>query len=61
MDDCKWHFEKIYYFCKNLMFQTDPINSSCSQKLQYPERLVLFRKSGLQTLVTAIVIVKLSN
>ena len=40
--------KKIYFLCKNLMFQIDPLNSSCSQKLQYPERTVLFWKSPLK-------------
>ena len=31
------------------MFQINPLNSSYSQKLQYPERTVLFQKSPLQT------------
>ena len=30
--------EKIYYLYKNLILQIDPLNSSCSQKQQYPER-----------------------
>ena len=30
--------KKTYYLCKNLMLQIDPLNSSCSQKLRYPER-----------------------
>ena len=30
--------KKIYYRSKNLMLQIDPLNSSCSQKLQYPKR-----------------------
>ena len=30
------------------MFEIDPLNSSCSQKLQYPERTVLLRKPLLQ-------------
>ena len=30
--------KKIYCLYKNLMLQTDPLSSSCSQKLQYPER-----------------------
>ena len=34
MLDCKWCFEKNLY--KRLMLQIDPLNSNCSQKLQYP-------------------------
>ena len=30
--------KKTYCFYKNLMLQIDPLNSYCSQKLQYPER-----------------------
>ena len=48
MDDCKCSFEKTYYHYKNLMFQADPLNNSCSQKLQYPERTALFWKLLLQ-------------
>ena len=48
MDDCRWCFEKIYCLYKNLMFQIDPLHSSCSKKLQYNGKSVLFRKSPLQ-------------
>ena len=44
----KWHdtlknrrscvLKKIYCLYKNLRLQVDPLNSSCSQKLHYPER-----------------------
>ena len=30
--------KKIYCLYKNLMLQIDPLSSSCSQKLQFPER-----------------------
>ena len=30
--------KKIYCLYKSLMLQINPINSSCSQKLQHPER-----------------------
>ena len=30
--------EKLYCLYKNLMHQIDPLNSSCSQKPQYPGR-----------------------
>ena len=30
--------KKIYCLYKNLMLQIDPVNSSCYQKLRYPER-----------------------
>ena len=40
--------KKIYCPYRNLMFQIDPFNRNRSQKLQYPERTVLFRKSPLQ-------------
>ena len=30
--------KKIYCLYKNLIFQIDPLNISCSQNLQYPER-----------------------
>ena len=30
--------KKIYCFHKNLLLQTDPLSSSCSQKLWYPGR-----------------------
>ena len=30
--------KKIYCLHKSLMLQINPINSSCSQKLQHPER-----------------------
>ena len=30
--------KKIYFLYKNVMFQIDPLRSSCSQKQQYPER-----------------------
>ena len=43
--------KKIYYLYKYLMLQIDPISSSCSQKLQYPERklrlLVIQKRSSL--------------
>ena len=32
------YLKKISCLYKNLMFQIDPYNSSCSHKLQYPER-----------------------
>ena len=41
--------KKIYRLYKNLMFQIDPHNSSCSQKQQYPKRtlrLKVLRKSS---------------
>ena len=41
--------KKIYYLYKNVMFQTDPLKSSYSQKQQYPERtlrLKVLRKSS---------------
>ena len=41
--------KKIYCLYKNLMLQIDSLNSSCSQKLQYPEiklKLLLLRKSN---------------
>ena len=31
---------KIYCLYKNLMLQIDPLNSSCSQKVQCPEKKV---------------------
>ena len=40
--------KKIYLY-KNLMLQIDPLNNSCSQKQQYPEktlRLKVLRKSS---------------
>ena len=40
--------KKIYCLSKNLIFEIDPLNSSCSQKLPYPERTLLFQKSPLQ-------------
>ena len=46
MDDCKWCFENIYSLYKNLMLQIDPLNISCSQKLRYPERTQVLRKSS---------------
>ena len=41
--------KKIYFLYKNVMFQIDPLRSSCSQKQQYPERtlrLKVLRKSS---------------
>ena len=41
--------KKIYCLYKNLILQIDPLNSSCSQKQQYPEktlRLNVLRKSS---------------
>ena len=41
--------KKIYCLYKNLMLQIHPLNSSCSQKQQYPERisrLKILRKSS---------------
>ena len=39
VDNCKWCFwKKIYCLYKNLMLQIDPLNSNCSQNLQYPKR-----------------------
>ena len=41
--------KKIYRLYKNLMLQIDPLNSSCSQKQQYPKRtlrLKVLRKSS---------------
>ena len=41
--------KKIYCLYKNLILQIDPLNSSCSQKQQYPERtlrLKVLRKSS---------------
>ena len=35
--------KKIYCLYKNLMFQIDPLNSSCSQKQKYPERALRFK------------------
>ena len=49
MDDCKWCFEKNLLPLQELMLQIDPLDSSCSQKQQYPERslrLKVLRKSG---------------
>ena len=44
--------KKVYCFYKNLMLQIDPLNSSCFQKQQYPEktlRLKLLRnRSSLE-------------
>ena len=33
--------KKIYCLYKNLILQIDPLNSSCSQKLQHPERKLM--------------------
>ena len=41
--------KKICYLYKNLMLQIGPLNNSCSQKQQYPEktlRLKVLRKSS---------------
>ena len=41
--------KKVYRLYKNLMLQIDPLNSSCSQKQQYPKRtlrLKVLRKSS---------------
>ena len=48
MGDCKWCFEKYIMSLQKYDVSIAPLNSSCSQKLQYPERTVLFRKSRLQ-------------
>ena len=40
--------KKIYCLYKNLILQIDPLNSSCSQKQHYPERILrskVLRKS----------------
>ena len=55
--------KKIYCLYKSLILQADPPNSSCSQKLQYPERTAilrkwLFRKSPLQVEIYAFVLLK---
>ena len=41
-------WKKVFYLYKNLMLQIDPLSSSYSQKLQYPQ-------------ITTIAVVKLSN
>ena len=41
--------KKIYFLYKNVMLQTDPLKSSCSQKEPYPKRtlrLKVLRKSS---------------
>ena len=55
--------KKIYFLYKNVMFQIDPLRSSCSQKQQYPERTlrlkVLRKNSSLEKV--AVLKVTLAN
>ena len=48
MDDSKWCFEKNLLSLQKFDVWSRSFNSSCSQKLQYNERTILFRKSPLQ-------------
>ena len=41
--------KKIYCLYKNFMLQTDPLNSNCSQNLQYPEKKVRLYVLGKST------------
>ena len=54
MADFTRYFEKnTYWSYKHLLLQIDPLNSSCSQKLQYPKtklklKYVLRKSSSLE-------------
>ena len=43
---------------QNLIFEIDPVDSSCSQKLQYPERTILFQNSPFKVEMSTTALLK---